>query len=220
MSIRVLIADDHPVLRAGLISLLSSEPDIEVVGEAENGPECVDMALKLAPDVILMDINMPGGSGLEALQQIEQEAAGGRVLILTMHDDIQYLKHVLSNGGSGYILKQAASEELISAVRTVASGGVFMHPQHAQALASASAGTLSRDEDEKSALLNRYDSLSKREAEVFRLICLGHTNSEIAEMGSLSVKTVETYKSRLSGKLGISSRAALVRAGLELGILS
>ncbi len=220
MSIKVLIADDHPVLRTGLISLLASEPDIEIVGEAENATECVQMALDLAPNLILMDINMPGGSGLEALEEIRRAAPETKVLFLTMHDDVGYLKHVLSKGGSGYVLKHAASCELISAVKMVVGGGIFIHPQHARALASVTDTAVPRDDVDMRELLDRYDSLSQREAEVFELICLGHTNAEIADATSLSVKTVETYKSRLSAKLGISSRSGLVRAGIDLGILS
>jgi len=219
MSVRVLIADDHPVLRAGLISLLASEADFEIVGEAENGPQCVEMAVKLAPDVILMDINMPGGSGLEALEEIGRQAPEAKVLVLTMHDDIGYLKRVLGVGGAGYILKQAASAQLISAVRTVANGGVFMHPHHTRSLRSEEQ-VPPGDPEAKSPLADRYQSLSPREIEVFRLISIGHTNAEIAELSSLSVKTVETYKSRLSHKLGLSTRASLVRAAIELGVLS
>lgn len=220
MSIRVLIADDHPVLRTGLISLLTSEPEIEIVGEAENAAECVEMALEREPNLILMDINMPGVSGLEALEELRRAAPEAKILFLTMHDDVGYLKHALSSGGSGYVLKQAASEELISAVRMVVGGGIFIHPQHARALASVSDAGVPRDDGERRELQYRYDSLSQRETEVFKLICLGHTNAEIAEMTSLSVKTVETYKSRLSAKFGLSSRSGLVRAGIDLGILS
>jgi DNA-binding NarL/FixJ family response regulator len=218
--IRVFLADDHSVLRAGLVALLASEPDIEVVGEASDGYECVDKAIALEPDIILMDVNMPRCGGLEALARVRADLPGTKVLVLTMHDDVGYLRRVLASGGSGYVLKQAASEELLSAIRTVSDGGVFIHPHHAQILASnepdepANGGGGSETD-----LSRRYDSLSEREAEVFRLVSLGHTNAEIAEMSFLSVKTVETYKARLLKKLGVASRAALVRAALELDIL-
>ncbi len=218
--IRVFLADDHSVLRAGLVALLTAESDIEVVGEASDGYECVEKAIVLEPDIILMDVNMPRCGGLEALAKVRADLPGTKVLVLTMHDDVGYLRRVLASGGSGYVLKQAASDELLSAIRTVSDGGVFIHPHHARILASnapdqPSDGSVGSDTD----LSRRYDSLSEREAEVFRLVALGHTNAEIAEMTFLSVKTVETYKARLLKKLGVESRAALVRAALELDIL-
>jgi DNA-binding NarL/FixJ family response regulator len=218
--IRVFLADDHSVLRAGLVALLTAEPDMEVVGEASDGYECVEKAIVLEPDIILMDVNMPRCGGLEALAKVRADLPGTKVLVLTMHDDVGYLRRVLASGGSGYVLKQAAGDELLSAIRTVSDGGVFIHPHHAQILASnapdqPSNGSVGSDTD----LSRRYDSLSEREAEVFRLVALGHTNAEIAEMTFLSVKTVETYKARLLKKLGVESRAALVRAALELDIL-
>jgi DNA-binding NarL/FixJ family response regulator len=218
--ISVFLADDHSVLRAGLIALLAKEPDIEVVGEASDGYECMEKAIVLEPDVILMDINMPRCGGLEALGTLREDLPATKVLVLTMHDDVGYLKRVLASGGSGYVLKQAASEELLSAIRTVNEGGVFIHPHHAKILASDSAkesgeGAVGSDTE----LARRYDSLSDREGEVFRLVALGHTNAEIAEMTFLSVKTVETYKARLLKKLGVESRAALVRVALELDVL-
>jgi two-component system, NarL family, response regulator NreC len=220
-AIRILLADDHSVLRAGLIALLDAESDIVVVGEAADGVECLEQALALRPDIILMDINMPNCGGLEALGSIRLALPDTRVLILTMHDDIGYLKQVLSTGGSGYILKQAASEELLAAIHTVNDGGIFIHPHHAQALArdSATADDMSTEKS-GNALERRYGSLSDRESEVFRLLALGHSNGEIAELMFLSVKTVETYKARLMRKLQIASRAELVHVALELGILS
>ena len=218
--IRILLADDHAVLRAGLVALLDGEPDIVVAGQAADGAECHTQALVLRPDIILMDINMPKGGGLEALSKIRRELPDTKVLILTMHDDIGYLKRVLSSGGSGYVLKQAASEELLSAIHAVNDGGIFIHPHHAQALAHDSGeaddtGTQGADNH----LEQRYASLSEREREVFRLLALGHSNGEIAEFTFLSVKTVETYKARLMRKLEIASRAELVHVALELELL-
>ena len=216
----MFLADDHSVLRAGLVSLLSAEDDIEVVGQAADGLECVDRAKVLKPDIILMEVNMPSCGGLEALGQLWGDLPDTKILMLTMHDDVGYLRRVLASGGSGYVLKQAASEELLSAIRTVNEGGVFIHPHHAQLLASgATEGTAGGEPGSNTELARRYESLSDREAEVFRLVALGHTNAEIAEMTFLSVKTVETYKARLLKKLGVESRAALVRAALELEIL-
>ncbi len=221
-SIRVLLADDHTVLRAGLKALLEAEADIEVVGEAEDGLDCVGRGVELQPDVILLDINMPHCNGLEALVQIEQLCPNTRVLVLTMMDDVAYVRQVLASGGAGYVLKQAAGDELISAVRTVQDGGVFLHPHHALALAgeasdSGTSSTGSAALDEKQ---TRLRSLSDRETEVFRLVALGHSNAEIAEVMFLSVKTIESYKARLKRKLGITTRSELVRLALDLEILS
>ncbi len=218
--ISVLLADDHSVLRAGLVALLEAEPDIDVVGEAGDGLECIDKAMALKPNVILMDINMPRCGGLEALASIGDRLPATKVLMLTMHDDVGYLRRVLASGGAGYILKSAASEELMSALRTVHDGGVYIHPHHAHLLATDGVDADTRHATgEESDLERRYDSLSEREAEVFRLVSLGHSNGEIAEMTFLSVKTIETYKARLMKKLGLDGRASLVRAALELDVL-
>jgi two-component system response regulator NreC len=219
--IRILLADDHSVLRAGLVALLEAESDIVIVGQAADGLECHEQALVLRPDIILMDINMPNCGGLEALDKIRRELPDTKVLILTMHDEIGYLKHVLSSGGSGYVLKQAASEELLSAIHAVNDGGVFIHPHHAQALARDSATSDNASTQRfGNALERRHGSLSERESEVFRLLALGHSNGEIAELMFLSVKTVETYKARLMRKLNIVSRAELVHVALELDLLA
>ncbi|MFV2000440.1 MAG: response regulator, partial [Acidimicrobiia bacterium] len=215
--IRVLLADDHSVLRAGLTALLEAEPDIEVVGQAADGYDCIDKAMDLEPDVILLDVNMPRCGGLEALGRIREDLPGTKVLMLTMHDDVGYLRHVLASGGAGYVLKSAASEDLLSALRTVHDGGVYIHPHHAHLLVTdESDGDVRSEAAVESDLVRRYESLSERESGVFRMVALGHSNAEIAEMTFLSVKTVETYKARLKKKLELESRASLVRAALEL----
>lgn len=216
--IRILLADDHTVLRAGLKALLNAEADMQVVGEAEDGETCVRQTVVLKPDVVLMDINMPRCNGLEALERVRQLAPQSRVLVLTMHDDPEYLRQVLSTGGAGYVLKQAASDELLSAIRAVHQGGVFLHPQHAQLLLQQQVAA-SPNQPDLSAQEQRFQSLSEREAQIFRLVALGHRNGEIAEMLFLSVKTVETYKARLMEKLGLHTRSALVRYALEIGVL-
>jgi len=214
-SIQVLLADDHAVLRAGLRALLNAEEDIEVIGEAENGQQAVDMAHTLQPDVVLMDVTMPGMNGLEATRRIKTTDPGIHVLALTMHDDASYLRDILKAGGSGYVLKEAASDELLSAIRAVYQGGTFLHASHTRLLLD--------EQQPRSATIDaraeRYQLLSEREAQIFKLVALGHRNSEIADMLHLSVKTVETYKARLMQKLGFHSRAALVRYALALGIL-
>jgi len=217
--IRIFLADDHTVLRAGLRALLNGEADMQVVGEAEDGEVCVRQTAILKPDVILMDINMPRCNGLEALEKVHQLIPESRVLILTMHDDPEYLRQVLATGGAGYVLKQAASDELLSAIRAVHQGGIFLHPQHAQLLLQQQMASAQR-EPAMSDQEQRFQSLSEREAQVFRLVALGHRNGEIAQMLNLSVKTVETYKTRLMEKLGLRTRSALVRYALEMGMLN
>lgn len=216
--IRILLADDHAVLRAGLKALLNAEPDMTVVGEAADGEACVHQAAMLRPDIVLLDINMPRCNGLEALAQLRAEVPETRVLVLTMHDDVGYLRQVLAAGGAGYVLKQAASEELLSAIRAVRDGGIYLHPRHTKALFE---GMLDREHGRVAASGEKEGLalLSERERQVLRLVALGYRNSEIAEMLCLSVKTVETYKTRLMEKLGLRSRAALVRFALEAGML-
>lgn len=214
--IRIVLVDDHAVLRAGLTALLNAEADMTVVGEAGDGAASLPVVADRQPDVVLLDINMPNMGGLEALGELRKVAPKSRVLILTMHDDQTYLRQALSQGAAGYVLKQAADTELLTAIRTVYHGGAFLHPSHAQALLSpnpiAASGPSSTSED--------ISILSERELEVLKLIALGHANKEIAEMLYLSVKTVETYKTRIMEKLNLTSRAALVRFALKHGLLT
>lgn len=221
--IRVLLADDHAVLRAGLCMLLEAQPDISVVGEAETAEQTVAMDAQLEPDVVLMDVSLPSSpgspitasAGLEAIRRIKASRPGARVLALTMHDDEGYLRGVLEAGGSGYVLKRAADTELLSAIRAVWRGGTYLHPEHARLLLERSVCTPVSEP----AVDGSYELLSPREQQVLRLIALGHTNQQVASMLSLSVKTVETYKSRLMAKLDLASRAALVRYALQRGLL-
>jgi two-component system, NarL family, response regulator NreC len=217
--IRVLIADDHAVLQAGLEAMLNAEADMAVVGSVSEGTDVVREAMALLPDVVLLDINMPGMNGLEALAELRAAIPHIRVLILTMHDDAQYLRQAMAAGAAGYVLKQAAGKELLSAIRTVHGGGVYLHPAHARTLATPPLASTEPKPEDASAAQALYNSLSEREAEVFSLVALGYRNSEIADKLALSVKTVETYKSRMMEKLGIHTRASLVRIALELGIL-
>lgn len=212
-AIRIVLADDHAVLRAGLAALLNTETDMQVVGEAGDGEEVVEVAALLQPDVILLDINMPKANGLEALANLRARFPESRVLVLTMHDDVTYLRQVLEAGGAGYLLKHAADKELLSAIRTVYSGGTFLHPVHAQALLNPAAES---PPEEEHAL---REQLSERELEVLRLIAFGYSNKEIGEILVISVKTVETYKARLMEKLELRTRAALVRFALQHGLL-
>ena len=212
--IRVLIADDHALLRAGLRMLLSAQEDIEVVGEAGDGLQALARIRQLAPDVALLDITMPGMGGLEVLPQIRESSPRTRILILTMHDDEGYLRKALAGGACGYILKQAADTELLSAIRAVHAGGTYLHAAHTKLLLEDMIDRHKARPSEEPEV-----RLSPREEEVLRLIALGYTNQQAADALYLSVKTVETYRARLMSKLGLHSRADLVRYAMEKGLL-
>jgi len=222
--IRVLIADDHAVLRAGLRMLLEAQSDMVVVGEAESAEQAVALDEELQPDVVLMDLTLPARpdspntipAGLEAIRRIKARRTEAHVLALTMHDDEGYLRAVLEAGGAGYVLKRAADSELLSAIRAVWRGGTYLHPEHVRLLLEEPGATPA---DEGTAD-DSYALLSPREQQVLRLIALGHTNQQVADMLNLSTKTVETYKSRLMTKLGLTGRAALVRYALQQGLLN
>jgi len=214
--IRILLADDHAVLRTGLRMLLDAQPDMVVVGEAGDGREAIDRAQALQPDVILLDLTMPNLGGLAALPQLRDIAPQARVLILTMHDDEGYLRQVLAAGASGYVLKKATDTELLSAIRAVHRGEVYLYSSLTKALLET---LLDRQVKASVAGRDPYKVLSEREQTVVRLVALGYTNQEIADQLFLSIKTVETYRARAMEKLGLRSRAALVRFAVEHGWL-
>ncbi len=213
--IRVLIADDHAVVRTGLRLLLESQDDIEVVEEAGNADEAVRHARLHKPDVILLDLVMPGRSGIEALPDILQASKGGRVLVLSMQDDPRYVREAFAAGASGYVLKEAADIEVVAAVREVAAGGRYVHAALGARLVAA--GLVADEAD--AATVAADDLLSQREREVLRLLALGHTNQEIATMLFISVRTAETHRANIMQKLDLSSRAELVRYALVHGLL-
>jgi two-component system response regulator NreC len=210
VSIRVLIVDDHAVVRAGLKLLLDAEDDIEVVGEAGNARDAVFQMRSLKPDFVLMDVVMPGKSGLEATANILHEAPETKVLVLSMQDDPRYVREAFAVGASGYVLKEAADAELVAAIREVANGGRYVHPALGARLISADAEERRRAEE---------DPLSEREREVLRLLALGHTNQEIAQMLYISVRTAETHRAHIMQKLRLQTRAELVRYALAQGLL-
>jgi two-component system response regulator NreC len=211
---RVLLADDHAVLRAGLRLLLTSEKEFDVVGEAASGTETLTLAEKLQPDLILLDLNMPALSGLDSLPALRKISPASKILILTMHDDPQYLRQALKHGASGYVLKKAADAELLSAMRAVLRGEVYVHPSMTRVLLEDMLpGTQSANE-------NLWDSLSEREREVLKMVAVGHTSAEIAATLNLSAKTVETYRARGMEKLGLRSRAMLVKFALQEGLIA
>ncbi len=211
---RILLADDHAVLRSGLRLLIDSQPDLTVVSEAGDGAETLRLASELQPDVILLDINMPDMDGLTVLPQLRQAAPDSRVLILTMHDDVNYLQQTLQAGASGYVLKQAIDTELLMAIRAVLRGEQPVHPTMTQKLIAAMSQPAPAEVSE-----NPWDALSQREHDVLRLVALGYTNAEIASELYISVKTVETYRARGMEKLNVETRAQLVRLALRHNIL-
>lgn len=213
--IRVLVADDHAVLRAGLRLLLNAQPDLVTVGEAGDGLEAMEQAAMLQPDVILLDLTMPRLSGLAVLRELRQRAPEARVLVLTMHADQEYLRQALSQGAAGYVLKQAADQELLAAIRAVARGAVYVDPAMAKGLVEDLL-----DQARPALPADPWETLSAREAEVIRAVAQGYTNQEIADRLGLSVKTVETHRARAMEKLGLTSRAQLVRYALERGLLA
>jgi two-component system response regulator NreC len=210
VSIRVVIVDDHAVLRSGLRRELEAEQDIEVVGEAENAERAIFEALANKPDVILMDIVMPGKSGIDGMPAVLQAAPEAKVLILSMQDDAHYVREAFEAGATGYVLKEAADTEVVGAVRAVAAGERYVHPTLGARMVAADAEERRRAE---------ADPLSDREREVLRLLALGHTNQEIAKMLFISVRTAETHRAHIMQKLRLTSRAELVRYALENGLV-
>jgi DNA-binding NarL/FixJ family response regulator len=210
VSIRVLVVDDHAIVRSGLRRVLDAEPDIETVSEAENADRAVFEAMEHKPDIVLMDVVMPGKSGIEGLPALLQAVPSTQVLILSMQDDPRYVREAFEAGASGYVLKEAADTDLITAVRAVAAGERYVHPALGARLLAAEVEERKRAE---------ADPLSEREREVLRLLALGHTNQEIAKLLYISVRTAETHRAHIMQKLRLSSRAELVRYALAEGVL-
>jgi two-component system response regulator NreC len=200
-TITIALADDHPVVRSGLKMLLEAEDDLQVVAEAGDVDATRRTVLGYKPGVLVLDLNMPGGSGLEAIPAMIESSPGTAIVVLTMQEDPAFAREALRAGAKGYVLKQAAGTELVQAVRTAAGGGTWLNPELGARMAAAPSGPPS--------------DLTERELEVLRLIALGHTNSEIAGQLYLSVRTVETHRAHIQQKLGMSSRAELVRYALD-----
>jgi DNA-binding NarL/FixJ family response regulator len=215
--IRVLLADDHAVVRAGLRAVLRGAPDIDVVGEATGGDEAVALAERLAPHVVVMDLTMARGDGLSATRAIAERGLAARVLMLTMHTEEEYLLPALEAGAAGYLVKSAADRELVDAVRAVAHGDApYVRGSAARVLAR---GLVERQRDPRRAERDRFDRLSEREQEVLRLTAQGYTAPEIGDRLHISPKTVDTYKQRVNEKLGLTHRSDYVRLALRLGLL-
>jgi two-component system, NarL family, response regulator NreC len=212
MAIRILIADDHGVIRAGLRALLEKEPGWQVVGEASDGHEAQRLALELQPDIVLLDITMPGPDGIQVTRQLTASLPRARILILTLHEGVSMLREALAAGAAGYIVKRAVDVELISAINTVARGEMYVHPSMTQALIRDLAPLT---EAGKPTLA----SLTPREVEVLRLVARGLTNRQIAKALTLSVRTVDTHRANLMNKLGVSSRSELIQYAIDHHLL-
>jgi two-component system response regulator NreC len=209
---KVLLVEDHIVVRQGIKALLSDEPDLEIVGEADNGREALSLVSELRPDVVLMDISMPGLNGIEATRQIRQRHADVKVVVLSMHASEEYVFQMLRAGASGYVLKQSDSSEVLTAIRAATSGGSFLSPPISR--------TVIDDYVHRAEARGRADDmdlLTSREREVLQLLAEGLPNREIAEQLNISVKTVETHRSNMMNKLGVSSKTELVKYALRKG---
>ncbi len=211
MATRVLIADDHAVVRSGLRVLLGADPDLEVVGEAGTGEEALRLAEELGPDVVLLDISMPGENGIETVRRLKAKLPALVVLFLTMHEEENMLLEALRAGGDGYVVKRADEAEILRAIRTVRRGDVYVHPAMTRALLGPTETTERRQEP--------VEPLTRREIDVLRLLVRGNTNRQIAELLVLSIRTVESHRANVMGKLGLSSRVELVTYAEEQGLL-
>lgn len=212
--VRVLIVDDHALFREGIRLILQTEGKIEVVGEASDGQEAVDAAQKLDPDVVLMDVTMPEMDGLEATRQIKQDRPEIRVLMLTMHESDDYFFRSLVAGASGYVLKEAVSADLITAIRAVAQDKVFLYPSVAKKLVSDYLGRVHTAEAH-----DKYEHLTPREREILLLIAKGHSDKEIAEQLVISANTVQSHRWRIMDKLDLHNRAELIKYAMRRGLI-
>jgi DNA-binding NarL/FixJ family response regulator len=210
--IRVLLAEDHTIVREGLRALLGSATDIEVVGEVADGERAVTSAAALRPDLVVMDLNMPGIDGVEATRRIRERVPGTRVLVLSMHDGEEYVRPAIRAGAAGYLLKGSGLSDLVSAIRAIVAGDAFFSPTVARILLQDTRGDSDRGQGR--------DGLTKREREVLTLVAQGRSSPEIAEELGLSVKTVEGHRGRIMAKLGAKNVAGLVRSAIRLGLVS
>jgi two-component system response regulator NreC len=212
--IRILLADDHTILRAGLRMMLNAQPDMEVVGEAQDGQHAISETQRLQPDVVLMDVTMPDMNGIEATREIKKLLPETKVLVLTMHENDEYVFQALRAGASGYMLKEAADTDLISALHVIQSGQFYLSPM-AQSVMVGDYLQRVRTGEEK----DSYSSLTEREREILKLVAEGYTNNQIAEQLIISPKTVDTHRTHVMDKLNLHSRAELVKYAMRRGLL-
>jgi DNA-binding NarL/FixJ family response regulator len=210
----VVIAEDHALMRAGLRALLATESDIEIVGEADNGKDAVQLAGKLQPDLLLLDLNMPGVGGLEAIGQIRARSPEIKILVVTMHKADEYLRHALRAGASGYMLKESSHAELLTAVRTVLAGKYYLSPDLSGQVVNSLLGG-----EPAATVATAWDTLTARERGILKLVAEGNGNKQIAAFLSISIKTVEKHRSSLMHKLGLRNTAMLTAYAIERGIV-
>ncbi len=211
---KVLIADDHAIVREGVRMILAKEPDIEVVGEAEDGRQALDLVEQRRPNVVIMDLSMPGMGGIEATKKVKEQHPGVNVLALTMHEDESYVFQLLRAGASGYVLKRAAAQDLVQAVRAAAKGEAFLYPSVARKVVEDYLKRVEAGEERE-----RYDGLTEREQEILTLIAGGLSNQHIAEKLYISIKTVQTHRAHVLEKLGLHDRTELVRYAIRKGLI-
>jgi len=212
LSIRVLIADDHAILREGVRALLAGSADIEVVGEAADGRQAVELTRRLDPDVVLMDIAMPGLGGIEATLELKKEGARAKVLVMSQYEDREYVRRLLKAGVAGYVLKKSAGAELVQAIRAVHRGGMVLDPEVARTAMEESGPAGSTGADP-------YETLTDREKQVLKLVAEGRSNKEVAELLGISVKTAMSHREHVMQKLDLHNRTELVRYALRLGVI-
>ncbi len=213
-TIRIILADDHAMVREGLRLILRAAPDISVVGEAENGDSALELARQLMPEVVVLDLDMPGSDAIAIVRALAETLRSVRVLILTVHAEQEHLLQLLEAGARGYLTKQAASRDLLEAIRVVAAGEVYVRPSTARLLAAAVVPQRTADKAR-----GRFDHLSDREQVILRLVARGHSGVEVANQLGISTKTVDSYKRRIREKVGLDHRTEYVRFAIEAGIL-
>ena len=212
--IKVVVADDHAIVREGVRMILAREQDIEVVGEAGDGQQALDLVASLRPQVVIMDISMPGMGGIEATQRVRTKHPEVQVLALTMHEDETYVFQLLRAGAAGYVLKRAAAQDLVQAVRAAAKGEAFLYPSIARKVVEDYLRRVETGEERE-----RYDGLTTREKEILTLIAQGLSNQQIAEKLYISIKTVQTHRAHILEKLGLHDRTELVRYAIRKGLI-